>query len=162
MATPHSRVHAIRTGRVIVADHVQQPVDDQPRELFPHPHTPLLGVLAGDRWRDVHVTHNPTATLGTLPAAVSSACAHPPRREAERYDIGRPAVAQVPPVELRDCARRDERDRHERIANAFRSQHAVRELAYTFQSNRYSNSFRSNGDGEHHHQEARTHSGRCP
>src|SRR5688500_19462901 len=82
------------TLRMIVAEHVQCPMHDAPRELFPHGDAKTARGGARLIGRDVHVTEY--------------RCVLPGSTKPERDHVGRGVATQVAPVQRADLPARHE------------------------------------------------------
>jgi hypothetical protein len=90
---------------MIVAEYVEHAVNDQPRQLFADGRSMSTRVLARDFRTNVDVPNN----------GIAWRCTHEP----EGDHVGWAAVGEVRSIQTRDCPPTNERDRQQRVANAF-------------------------------------------
>src|SRR5512140_385589 len=124
---------------MLVPEHVQHAVYDEPRELLAHRDAVLERVRACDGGRDVDVADH--RGISTRPLV------------CERDHVGGAAMAEMPRVEARHGGSAEEGDREHRIAYALRREGGARDRCHARRGEWYSHVLRADVDA-HAHTEA--------
>src|SRR5690349_10728556 len=101
LSPPHRRRGARRPGRMVVSEHVQSSMHDQPQQLLAGGDSLPPRILPGNFGADINITDDGDSL--------------PDSGEPERDDIGGTFVAKVAAIEPRDCGSPYKRDREHRI-----------------------------------------------
>jgi hypothetical protein len=121
---------------MIVPEHVQHPVHDQPCELLPKSRVVSAGVCSRDIGSDVDIPDHRSTPSGLT--------------EGERDDVGRTAMPEMLAVECRHRARAEERDRHHRVTHALGREHPSRDLPHSRPRQRNPYAVRGDVHGDAH------------